>query len=164
MYSNISLTVQSGDGLSLSPFFMSLLGVRHNRGDNLSPTLFHLFINDIPKIFNDGCDPILFGNMHLSSLMYAVDLLILSESSQGLQQAMTNLLTYTITWGLTVNIDTTNFMVTKSRIHSVNKLMFNGKAIEQVQKRSEAYFKLMRSINPSPNPCTSLHLFYLNIL
>ena len=61
--------------------------------------------------------------------------------------------------------------------------MFNGKTIEQVfsfkylgigitfdsndliaqhdlyRIGMKAYFKLMRSINPSPNPCTSLHLF-----
>ena len=72
-------------------------------------------------------------------------------------------------------------MVTKSRIHSMNKLTFNGKAIEQVfffkylgieiifdnndlltqhdLYKEVSYVKLMRSINPSPNPCTSLHLF-----
>ena len=82
MYHNISLTVQSGDGLALSPFFRLLVGVR--QGDNISPALFNLFINDLPKIFNDSCDPILFGNMHLSGFMYADDLLIFSESSQGL--------------------------------------------------------------------------------
>ena len=79
MYNNISLTIQSSDGERISPYFISLLGVR--QGDNLSPTLFNIFVNDLPKIFDETCDHAIFGDIHLKCMMYADDLLILSESN-----------------------------------------------------------------------------------
>jgi hypothetical protein len=181
MYNNISLTIQSSDGERISPYFISLLGVR--QGDNLSPTLFNIFVNDLPKIFDETCDHAIFGDIHLKCMMYADDLLILSESNLGLQEAMNRLHGYCSQWGLTVNTKKTKFMVTKSQIQGANKLTFNNEIIEQVfsfkylgiefgydgsnlitqndlyKKGLKAYFKLIRSLNPAPKPHISLHLF-----
>ena len=82
MYSNIKLAVQDGR-VQVSPFFKSRKSVRH--GDNLSPTLFNIFINDLPDIFDSNCDPVKMGDMSISSMIYADDLMILSESLSGLQ-------------------------------------------------------------------------------
>ena len=55
MYSNIDLQVIIGSR-GLSEGFPSQLGVV--QGDNLSPSLFNVFINDIPKCFDSLCMPV----------------------------------------------------------------------------------------------------------
>ena len=112
MYNNIHLSVQSSDGNRISLSFLSLLGIR--QGYNLSPTLFNIFVNDIPKIFNHSCDIAKLGNIPISCMMYADDLILLSETNQGLQES------------ITVNINKTRFMVAKSNISLVSKLTYNN--------------------------------------
>ena len=112
MHNNISLAVQSSDGDRITEYFISLLGVR--QGDNLSPTLFNIFVNDIPKIFDYTCDPAIFGDISINCLMYGDDLLILSETNLGLQNYMNKLSSYCNQWGLSVNTAKTKFMISKS--------------------------------------------------
>ena len=171
MYNNIHPSVQSSDGNRISLSFLSLLGIR--QGDNLSPTLFNIFVNDIPKIFSHSCDIAKLGNIPISCMMYADDLIILSETNQGLQESMDKLSHYCTQWGLTVNINKTKCMVAKSNISLVSKLTYNNEAIEQVSsfrylgiefgyngddslsksdiyKRGlKAYLKLIRTLKPS---------------
>ena len=115
MYCNTAVAVQDGDGLNISPFFNSLVGVR--QGDNLSPTLFNIFINDIPKLFDYSCTPALFGNIVIKCLMYADDLIAIHvhvyESYSGLQNAMDKLEDYCTSWSLKVNVSKTKFMIAK---------------------------------------------------
>ena len=54
MYSKVSLSVKLHSGLS--PPFESSVGVR--QGCNLSPTLFNIFVSDIPEIFDSSCEPV----------------------------------------------------------------------------------------------------------
>ena len=167
-------------GQNISPFFQSLTGIR--QGDNLSPTLFNIYVNDLPIIFDKSSNPPSIGNMTISSLMYADDLIVLSESGTGLQVAMDKLGDYCNQWGLTVNIGKTKFLVTKTDV-SKRCLTYNEELIEQVQsfkylgiefsydgsnevaksdlyKRGlKSYFKIIRSLNPFPKPHILLHLF-----
>ena len=92
MYTNIRLSVQSCDGQSMTLYFISLLGVR--QGDNLSPTLLNIFANDLPSIFDDDCNPARVGNMNIDCMMHADDLIIMSESHEGLQESFNRLEKY----------------------------------------------------------------------
>jgi hypothetical protein len=60
---------------SVTDNFKSNIGVR--QGVNLNPSLFKLFINDLPGIFN--------------CLIYADDLVLISKSAEGLQKCIDNL-------------------------------------------------------------------------
>ena len=79
MYSSYNCSVKLEEGST--PFFKSQIGVK--QGCNLSPTLFNFFINDLPDIFNRSCTPVTLNDTELSCLLYADDLVLLSESKAG---------------------------------------------------------------------------------
>ena len=54
----------------------------------LSPILFNCYISDLPPIFDDTCTPPQLADKPLSCLLYADDLVIMSETAQGLQNAL----------------------------------------------------------------------------
>ena len=54
MYSSVRYSVKLEDGTT--PFFNSFIGVK--QGCNLSPTLFNIFINNVPNLFDDSCEPV----------------------------------------------------------------------------------------------------------
>ena len=74
MYSKVSSSVKLHSGLS--PPFESLVGVK--QGCNLSPTLFNIFVNDIPEFFYSSCEPVQLTGCSLNCLLYADDLIFLS--------------------------------------------------------------------------------------
>ena len=96
MYAKTKLCVKV-DSTHITDFFSSDIGVR--QGDNLSPNLFKLFINDLPEIFDDSCSPILLNNLKVNCLMYADDVILLSENAQGLQSCLDKLKLYCDYWG-----------------------------------------------------------------
>ena len=87
MYSSYNCSVKLEEGST--PFFKSQIGVK--QGCNLSPTLFNFFINDLPDIFNRPCTPVTLNDTELSCLLYADDLVLLSESKAGLQNCLNKL-------------------------------------------------------------------------
>ena len=108
MYDNIELRVRL-DNISLSDVFSSSVGVF--QGDNLSPNLFKIFINDMTKLFDSSCCPVSLGSRLLNSLLYADDFLLLSESADGLQNCMNKVDNYCLNWGLEINYDKSKVMI-----------------------------------------------------
>ena len=73
--------------------FTLLLRVR--QGCNLSPLLFNLFVNDIfQELKDNSCEPIKLQQKDIDCLMYADDLLILSETKAGLNNILQRLEKY----------------------------------------------------------------------
>jgi len=120
MYSLVSFTIKC-DG-KLTDIFNTSVGVK--QGCILSPMFFNIFISDIPTIFDDSCDPVLLDNSPLSCLMYADDLVILSKSAQGLQNALDKLHNYCLKWKLLVNIKKSNVMIFNKSGHLIEKFKF----------------------------------------
>ena len=91
--------------------FRTYKGVK--QGCILSPRLFNIFLNDLPEIFDSQtCCPVSLGNnMKINCLMYADDLIILSETESGLQECLQKLHKYTETWDLKINSKKTKVMI-----------------------------------------------------
>ena len=111
MYTSTTAKVKLANGVS--DVFSPNMGIK--QGDCLSPLLFNLFINDISDHLVNT-DPVKIGNIDLSHLLFADDLLLLSKSKTGLQNALDSLYNYCDTWGLTVNLQKTNIIIFQKRI------------------------------------------------
>ena len=112
MYSKISACVKTND--YLTDTFPCRVGTK--QGCSLSPTLFNLFLNDLPpRLKIKQCHPTKLNGKLLGSLLYADDLVILSESEKGLQTALNLLNKYCTTWRLKINTDKTKVMVNSNR-------------------------------------------------
>ena len=78
----------------------------------MSPILFNHFINDINEVFDVRfCHPVTLSNIKLSNLLYADELILISETRTGLQLFLDNLQAYYQMWNLTVNNKKTKVMV-----------------------------------------------------
>ncbi len=83
-------------------------GIR--QGDNLSTTLFALFINDLAvELKQSGCG-IIIGFEKLCCLVYADDIVIFVVNEQELQTMLGIILKWTRKWHLLINYGKTNVM------------------------------------------------------
>ena len=82
MYLNDEACIKIGS--KMTEFFQ--INIRVKEGDNPSPTLFNLYLSDLPDLFNssDTCPPQLKDGSPIGSLLWADDLIILSDSEEGL--------------------------------------------------------------------------------
>ena len=80
-------------GNSLTPVFQASLGVM--QGEVLSPTLFSLYVNDIPQVLKK-CDPkpVHIGDKKVNWLMYADGVVLLFVTQEGLQNGINALYSY----------------------------------------------------------------------
>ena len=98
MYMNGKLCVRTSKGLT--PFSSSKVGVR--QGFSLSPLLFNLFLSDLPECL-EGPNPVQLFSKSISHLLYADDLVLLSETANGLQCSLNSLHKFCLKWRLSVN-------------------------------------------------------------
>ena len=108
MYRDIKSKVKYDNKLSND--FSSHLGVR--QGECLSPFLFSMYLNDLEnELIQKGAGGFDIGMLKLYLLLYADDIVIFSNTSEGLQNGLDILSEYCSKWKLTVNIDKTKIMV-----------------------------------------------------
>lgn len=94
----------------LSEEFTCQTGVR--QGECLSPFLFSIYVNDIEEEFIiKGANGIDVGFLKLFLLLYADDIVIFSDSPEGLQKGLDILYDYCKKWKLSVNIDKSKIMI-----------------------------------------------------
>ena len=97
-------------GKSFSPPFTTNIGVR--QGCVLSPLLFNLFLADLQPILHDCSDNVKIDDTtDVSCLLWADDILMFSESVDGLQKKLEKLENYCTVNKLTVNTDKTQCMI-----------------------------------------------------
>ena len=138
LYQNVkSCVYQNG---TRSDFFQCSMGVR--QGENLSPLLFSLFVNDIEDfLFNSHCTQLDVGWQHVSNmlrlfvLLYADDTVILSHTKEGLQRGLNAVEEYCDKWQLNINTSKTKVCIFSSRkINPMNtKFKYKGNELEIVE-------------------------------
>jgi len=93
----------------LTEFFPTKLGVK--QGDNLSPNLFKIFLNELPNYLQVSKDPVILDSKTVHCLMYANDVVLLSTSASGLQEKLDILDKFCNDWCLTINTQKTKIMI-----------------------------------------------------
>ncbi len=130
LYKDLSGQVKVNNVLSES--FPINIGLR--QGCNLSPVLFNLYINDLPKLLKLGdCDPVDLFETKINVLMFADDMLLLSKSPSGLQKTLNLLQVYCRKWQLLVNCSKTKIMIF-NKINSATKFLFENKVLDEVDE------------------------------
>ena len=101
------------------------------QGDSLSPTLFNIFLNDIgEKLNNKNTYPLKLGQHNLNHLLFADDLLLISETSSGLQNCLEQLSNFCNKWKLNVNINKTKAMIFSKGKKDFTKFKFTFQDIQ----------------------------------
>ena len=96
------------------------------QGDSLSPTLFCLYMNDLLTALDnhaDIIDPITLSNIQVISLIYADDIVLISQSKEGLTQQIKIVQNYCKANGLMINYEKTKIMIFNEK-RSYEKLKF----------------------------------------
>ena len=107
MYDNLNLSVKLTNGIT--PYFRSEMGVRQSC--TLSPMLFDLFIIDLIEHLQGGMTKaVKINGYSCNYLMYADDLLLLSESWEGLCHSLDKLGYYSAKWRLGISSKKTKTM------------------------------------------------------
>ena len=144
MYKNIKSCISYNN--STSDYFPCEVGVR--QGENLSPFLFALFLNDLEAFFIDkGIDDLSSISHEIESeldifikifmLLYADDTALLAESATDLQDKLNAFEEYCELWKLKVNVDKTKIMVFGSGRNNANYQFIYGGSIISIVKDFE---------------------------
>ncbi|CAG2225803.1 unnamed protein product [Mytilus edulis] len=109
-------------------------GVR--QGDNLAPTLFAVFVDDLVTEINRIGKGINIGTDSLSCLLYADDIVLISDTVDGLQSLLHCVTDWSKTWRLKVNTDKTKIMHVRKASKPKNDYAFqlNNMTLETVSK------------------------------
>ena len=120
---------------NLSEDFECIIGVR--QGECLSPFLFSIYVNDLEETLRaNGHRGINVGLLKVFLLIYADDIILISETSDDLKKGLDILEQYCERWKLTVNVDKTKVMIFKrgGRLARNTSFTYNGRELEIVKK------------------------------
>ena len=107
IYTNNHVYVKTSEGLCQP--FSTTVGVL--QGEVMSPLLFNIFVNKISDIFDQSCDPVQINNTDQSFLLWADDLVVFSQSAEGLQSAIDKVSAFYASLGLQINKTKTKIII-----------------------------------------------------
>ena len=152
MYANAISVVQLGT--EISSHFPCRKGVR--QGCNLSPLLFNLFIADLEQHLEaDEAGGVDLIHSKLRLLLFADDLVLLSESPEALQSSINSLSKYCLKWSLQVNLTKTK-VVCFSRQRTTMSHMFHLSGSPITIASEYKYLGVLLSANGSLKPAISI--------
>ena len=79
-----------------------------------------------------NCHPVCINDQNVSCLLYADDLVIVSESATGLQNAISKLENYCVKWNLEINLNKTQIMIFNKAGRTIHnrEFYFSNKVIQ----------------------------------
>ena len=124
----------------LSPNFLATSGVK--QGCPMSPILSNIFQNDLHEIFDNGCDPVKAWDICINSISWADDLLLVSNSKNGLQQCLNQVYSYCEKWGLVVNTNKTKTIVMSKHTFTNENFNFGEMSLQCVRSFNHLGFQI----------------------
>ena len=130
LYWNIDSTVRVNN--RLTDWFSVYSGVR--QGDNLAPTLFAIYVNDVTTCINElNVGVPISDTDSISVLLYADDRVLMAQNAEDLQKMINALHDWTIKWRLSVNTQKTQVMhVRKHQTRRTNYAFHLGDSLLHV--------------------------------
>ena len=144
IYRENQVYIKMTDGL-LQPF-LTTIGVK--QGCVFSPILFNIFIDKINEIFDESCAPVKLNNLDLNCLLWADDLVLFSQTAEGLQNSINKTKNFYDSLGLKINEKKTKIMVfnkTGLTLRKKHNFLLEGKPLEV----TDQYQYLGLKIRPS---------------
>ena len=143
MYSENNIYIKLSEGLC-EPF-VSTVGVL--QGETNSPLIFNLFVNKISEVFDDSCDPVMINNTNQSCLLWSDNLFVVSQSAEGLQNAINNVVAFYASLGLQCNSKKTKILIfnKSGRVLKGHSFFLDGTQLEV----AESYQYLGVKLRPS---------------
>lgn len=141
MYKGIKSMIKIND--MSTNFFTCNVGVR--QGENLSPFLFALYINDLENFLQEkgivGLQSVtesieveLMMYLKLLILLYADDTVLMAESADDLQCALNEFSIYCTKWKLNVNVEKTKILIFSKGPLAKRHFYYNESIIENVKE------------------------------
>ena len=131
MYSHNKTCVKVDN--QITEYFDCNIGVR--QGDPMSPTLFNIFINDLAASLEQGpCDNARIENFECGFMFYADDLVLLSQTKDGLQRSIDIVSKYCQDWSISINAKKSKVMVCNKKLSVKDKFVVVNETLEIVKK------------------------------
>lgn len=121
MYKDVYYCVKLGN--EITNCINSNVGVK--QGCVLSPSLFNLYLADLPEIFSEECHPVTNFDSTLNCLMFADDIVLMSETADGLQNCINKLQVYSEQWKLALNTTKTKVIIFNAGGHKFTRFKFH---------------------------------------
>ena len=121
MYSNDKSAVKIENKITQT--FLCHNGVK--QGCMLSPTLFNIYLSDLPEMLNiASTTEVMLRERPTNCLLYADDLVLFARSAKGLQRILNKLESFCEKADLNVNLDKTKVMIFNNSGKSLNNYSF----------------------------------------
>ena len=122
LYENVKCSIKLDGGNVFTDMFPVSLGLK--QGCKISPTMFNIYINDLCAELNTIGKGIKVGDDYVSLLMYADDIILMSNTARGLQSLLDCLDNWCRKWNMHINENKTKVVHFKEKENETNKLSF----------------------------------------
>ena len=119
-------------GDEVTSIFKTKTGVK--QGGTLSPKLYNAYIADIVVKINEVQDGVFIGDIKLNIIIYADDILLLSNTKVGMAKMLNKLLVYMVMWKIVINWHKTNYLLVGKTKLLISPVLVEGIEVKRVKE------------------------------